>query len=174
MGGTFTEGGSGDLGGGEEGEGQVGGGEAEVGEEGAGIVDCPAIVPGGREAGRELVATAATAEGPGVGSFTCPPLSLGSRVGAVKALGGTAAPSTSSRRRFGSMRASLLLSSRSKAPGPRCLALLVGAGGGAAECAAREGARVPGSTPCLLGWQPPLLGAWLPFPGTWAFTFRVT
>ena len=78
------------------------------------------------------------------------------------------------------MRASLLLLSRSKAPGPRRLALLAGAGavaaggaGGAAGVAAGvagEGARVPGSTSCLLGWQPPLLGAWLPSPETFTFS----
>ena len=37
----------------------------------------------------------------------------------------------SGKRRFGSIRASLLLSSRRRAPGPRRLALLAGAGAGA-------------------------------------------
>ena len=75
------------------------------------------------------------------------------------------------------MRASLLLSSRSRAPGPRRLALMAGAGsvaaGGAAGVAsgvAGEEARVPGSTSRLLGWQPPLLGAWFPCPETFTFS----
>ena len=29
---------------------------------------------------------------------------------------------------------------------------------------------MPGSTSCLLGWQPPLLGAWLPCPETFTFS----
>ena len=99
--------------------------------------------------------------------------------------GGRAAPPlTSVSRTPGSIRASLLRLSRSLAPGPRRLALLTGAGavaaggaGGAAGVAAGvglgvagEGARVPGSTSCLLGWQPPLLGAWLPSPETFTFS----
>ena len=103
------------------------------------------------------------------------------RAGGGRAWGGRAGPpSTSVSRTPGSIRASLLRSSRSKAPGPRRLALLAGAGavaaggaGGAAGVAAGvagEGARVPGSTSCLLGWQPPLLGAWLPSPETFTFS----
>ena len=171
----MTEGRRGALRGGEEGGGEEGGG--------ARAVACPAAVvlrEGGREAGRELAATAAAAAGPGVAAFTWPLSSLCSKAGAgmVTTVGGRAStpPSTpskmSGRRSFGSMRASLLLSSRSRAPGPRRLALLAGAGAVAAGGAAGEGARVPGSTSCLLGWQPPLLGAWLPCPGT--FTFSVT
>ena len=81
-------------------------------------------------------------------------------------------------RRFGSIRASLLLSSWRRAPGPRCLALLVGAGAGAGEgeegggvegavgCegAAGEGTRVPGPLSWLLDCRPPLLGAWSACP----------
>ena len=79
----------------------------------------------------------------------------------------------SERRRFGSIRASLLLSSRRRDPGPQRMALLAGAGVGVVGAGgAGEGAWMPGSASCLLGWQPPLLGAWLPCPGT--CTFRVT
>ena len=83
----------------------------------------------------------------------------------------------SGKRRFGSIRASFLLSSRSRAPGPRRLALLAGAGAVAAAAAAaggteggEEGARVPGAASRLLGWQPPFLGAWLPCPETFTFS----
>ena len=82
----------------------------------------------------------------------------------------------SGRRRFGSIRASLLLSSQRRAPGPPRLALLAGAGAGVVGAGgaggAGEGAWISGSASCLLGWQPPLLGAWLPSPGI--CTFRVT
>ena len=79
----------------------------------------------------------------------------------------------SGRGRFCSMRVTLLLLSRSKALGPRCLALLAGAwavAAGGAAGAAEEGARMPGSTSRLLGWQPPLLVAWLPCPETFTFS----
>ena len=79
----------------------------------------------------------------------------------------------SERRRFGSMRASLRLSSPRRAPGPQHLALLAGEGAGiVGSGGAGEGAWVPCFASCLLGWQPPLLGAWLPWPGT--CTFKVT
>ena len=58
----------------------------------------------------------------------------------------------SGRRRFGSIWASLLLSSRRRAPGPHRLALLAGAGvvGAGGAGGAEEGAWMPGSASCLL------------------------
>ena len=70
----------------------------------------------------------------------------------------------SSWRRFGSIRANRLLSLRSRAPGPRRLALLAGAGAVAAAavvgaaCREEEGARVPGAASWPLDRLPPLLG----------------
>ena len=83
----------------------------------------------------------------------------------------------SGRGRFCSMRVTLLLLSRSKALGPRCLALLAGAGAGpgagaeegvegaeGAEGATGEGTRVPGPLSLLLDCRPPFLGAWSACP----------
>ena len=73
----------------------------------------------------------------------------------------------SERRRFGSMRASLRLLSRSRAPGPQRLALLAGAGAVAAAAvigAARreEGTMVHGAAPLV---QPP--GSWMGHSRSW-------
>ena len=70
--------------------------------------------------------------------------------------------SLSGRKMFSSMQASLLLLSRSRAPGPRRLALLAGTGAVAAAAreaaGGREGARVPGAASLLLDGPPSLLG----------------
>ena len=93
-------------------------------------------------------------------------------------------------RRPGSIRASLLLSSLSRAPGPRLLALLAGAGAGpgagagaAAASAGGAGAGgvggaggatwVPGPLSCRLDCRPPLLGAWSACPASTIFSVTV-
>ena len=89
-------------------------------------------------------------------------------------------------RRPGSIRASLLLSSLRRAPGPCLLALLAGAGAGpgtVAEAAAAGAggagaggvggaggaAWVPGPLSCRLDCRPPLLGAWSACPAITIF-----
>ena len=101
------------------------------------------------------------AVGPGRAAGAVNPGSLGcSGLAALRcqAAGGA----LSGRRRCCSMQASLLLSSRSRDPGPRRLALLAGAGAVAAaavgEAGGREGARVPGAASWLLVGPLPLLG----------------
>ena len=106
------------------------------------------------------------------GRAGAPTLSLGARrgEGAASRVAAScrraAGRAGSGRRRFGSMRASLRLSSRSRAPGPRRLALLAGEGAvaaaavGAAGREEKEGARVPGAASWLLDGPLPLLGVW--------------
>ena len=89
-------------------------------------------------------------------------------------------------KRSGSIRASLLLSSLTRAPGPRLLALLAGAGAGpgAVAGAATAGAGgagtggvggvggatlVPGPLSCWLDCRPPLLEAWSACPAITIF-----
>ena len=91
-------------------------------------------------------------------------------------------------RRSGSIRASLLLSSLTRASGPRLLALLAGAGAGpgagaAAASAGGAGAGgvggaggatwVPGPLSCRLDCRPPLLGAWSACPANTIFSETV-
>ena len=70
----------------------------------------------------------------------------------------------SERRWFGSMRASLRLSSWNRAPGPWRLVLLAGAGAVAAAAVGAAGreeeARVPAAASWLLDGPLPLLGVW--------------